>query len=234
MFQNTFDQMAIIEALNPSDPLKVDTVRREPEGQSVRTMLSTWDATVRVLVNAVEAKSPYTRGHSERVMLLSTVIGQELGLSEATIETLARGAMLHDIGKIGIPDSILEKPGKLTETEFDVIKMHPVIGDLMLANVPEMESIRHIVRHHHEKLDGSGYPDNLRGSEIQIEARIVAVADIYDALLSNRSYRAGMNPTQAMELLFAEVSAGRLDLKVVRALADILESIGRSDAELSD
>ncbi|MBL8049060.1 MAG: HD-GYP domain-containing protein [Chthonomonas sp.] len=233
MFQNILSREALYDALSQSEGFDSPEVAwgLGSEQSPAREVVKLWDPTVRVLVNAIEAKSPYTRGHSERVMILATIMGRELGMDAQQLETLARGSLLHDIGKIGIPDVILEKPGTLSEAEYTVIKMHPVIGDVMLANVPEMASIRDIVRHHHEKLDGSGYPDQLAGEEVSREARIVAVADICDALLSNRSYRSSMNTQQAAEILRYEAAVGKLDPEVVEILANIFERVGRSKVE---
>ncbi|HEX3721404.1 MAG TPA: HD domain-containing phosphohydrolase, partial [Nitrolancea sp.] len=138
------------------------------------------------LVEAVEAKDPYTRGHTQRVAELSVLIGQNLGLSPDQLRTLNQAAMLHDIGKISVPDSILNKPGKLTDAEFSIVKEHPVRGYRIIQNVRSLQPEFAGVLYHHERLDGSGYPDQLRGNAIPLDARIIAVADVFDALTSAR------------------------------------------------
>jgi HD-GYP domain-containing protein (c-di-GMP phosphodiesterase class II) len=140
-------------------------------------------------VEAVEAKDPYTRGHTQRVSELAVLVGEEMGLPSDQIQTLYRTSMLHDIGKIGIPDSILNKPGRLSPQEFEIVKQHPARGHLIIRNVPSLQAEVAGVRHHHERLDGSGYPDHLAGDEIPLIARIIAVADLYDALTAARPYR---------------------------------------------
>lgn len=141
------------------------------------------------LTRTVDAKDKYTNGHSERVAKYSLMIAEKAGLSNDTCKTLYMMAILHDIGKIGVPDSIINKPGKLTDEEFEVIKTHPVIGYDILKSITSIKGIEIGARHHHERYDGGGYPDHLRGEEIPFEARIIGVADAYDAMTSNRSYR---------------------------------------------
>lgn len=146
-------------------------------------------ATVKSLVGAIEAKDSYTSGHSERVNLVSMLIGREMGLSAEERETLRWASILHDVGKIGMPESILRKPGLLTPEEFRIIKEHPDRGHQLLLPIGQLAEAALIVRAHHETVDGSGYPLGLRGEEIPLLARIIAVADTFDALTSTRSYR---------------------------------------------
>ena len=141
------------------------------------------------LAAALEARDGYTIGHGERVAALSVLIGRQLGLSEIRLRALSQGALLHDVGKIGVPDAILHKPGPLTDAEFAVIQEHPVRGDEILNSSNGAAIERAVVRHHHEQFNGNGYPDHLAGEAIPLEARIAAVADVYDALRSARSYR---------------------------------------------
>ena len=150
------------------------------------------------LAAALEARDGYTIGHGERVGALSVLIGRELGLSEVRLRSLAQGALLHDVGKIGVPDAILHKPGPLDDEEFRIIQEHPVRGDAILGSGSGAAVERAIVRHHHEKFDGSGYPDGLAGENIPFEARIAAVADVYDALRSARSYREAWDRDRAV------------------------------------
>ena len=144
---------------------------------------------IQTLRYTVEAKDPYTRGHSDRVSEYSVLIGEKFGLSEEDIKTLRVGGLFHDIGKIGIPDSILLKESKLTDDEYSEIKNHPSIGAHILCNAEVFKDIIPIVKHHHERYDGRGYPGQLKGEEIPYLARIAAVADTFDAMTSRRTYR---------------------------------------------
>ena len=175
------------------------------------------------LVGAVEAKDPYTRGHTQRVAALSVLIGQELRLSPERLRVLGQAAMLHDVGKIGVPDSILNKPGGLTDEEFAVIKDHPARGHAIIKGVRSLHQEIGGVRHHHERLDGSGYPDGLAGEAIPLEARIIAVADVFDALTSSRSYRDAWPRDRALAVIDAEAGT-KLDPQCVRALHRVLNT----------
>ncbi|MEE0956270.1 MAG: HD domain-containing protein [Eubacterium sp.] len=156
---------------------------------------------VTTLVNAVDAKDPYTNGHSNRVALYSREIARMDGKSEEYQDRIFYMGIVHDIGKIGIPDSILQKPGRLTDEEFGVIKTHPNQGADILSDTTEMPWIVKGARWHHERYDGKGYPDGLAGDEIPEEARIIAVADAYDAMTSDRSYRSGMDQKKVRTII---------------------------------
>jgi putative nucleotidyltransferase with HDIG domain len=172
------------------------------------------------LANALEAKDPYTRGHSERVGAASRVLAQALGLSRTEVETASHAGLLHDIGKIGVPEAVLGKPGGLTEDEWAVMRRHPVLGAQIVAPFEFLASAAPIIRHHHERADGSGYPDGLRGEAIPLGASIVAVADVYDALTSDRPYRAALSPERARAFLNA--GAGHtLDARVVATFLEL-------------
>lgn len=153
------------------------------------------------LAVAVEAKDPYTRGHSERVAGYSVNLATALGLPPSQFETIRGAALLHDIGKIGISGSILRKPGYLTKQELQQIKKHPTIGERICASLKFAQDILPIIKHHHEHYDGKGYPDGLKGDKIPITARIVAIADAFDAMTSDRPYREGMDPDEALAIL---------------------------------
>jgi HD domain len=159
------------------------------------------------LAAALEARDGYTIGHGQRVGALAVLIGRELGLSEIRLRALAQGALLHDVGKIGVPDAILHKPGPLDDDEFAIIQEHPVRGDEILGSSSGSTVERAVVRHHHEKFDGSGYPDHLVGETIPLEARIAAVADVYDALRSARSYREAWTRDRAIAQIEADSGA---------------------------
>jgi len=157
--------------------------------QLVRRMETNYFSTVEALAAAIEAKDPYTRGHSKRVTQFAIVLAERFGVSGAELRTLQYGATLHDIGKIGIDEKILNKPGKLTPEEFEVIKHHPAIGERIIERVDFLQGARPVVRSHHERFDGTGYPDGLRDEEIPFLARVCCVVDFYDALTSDRPYR---------------------------------------------
>ncbi|HEX7102929.1 MAG TPA: HD-GYP domain-containing protein, partial [Nitrolancea sp.] len=173
------------------------------------------------LVEAVEAKDPYTRGHTQRVAELAVLIGQDIGLSGERLKTLNQAAMLHDIGKISVPDSILNKPGRLTAEEFEFVKEHPVRGHRIIQNVRSLQQEVAGVRHHHERLDGTGYPDGLKGDAIPLDARIIAVADVFDALTSARPYRGPWSSQHAFQILDEEAGI-TLDADCVGALHRVL------------
>ena len=147
------------------------------------------EETAQALASAIDAKDKYTNGHSNRVAEYSRMIAKEAGMSEEDCDEIYLAALLHDVGKIGIPDEIINKKGKLTPEEYEVIKSHPVIGSEILDNIKEAPYLIEGARHHHERYDGKGYPDKLSGNDIPEIARIISVADSYDAMTSNRSYR---------------------------------------------
>jgi HD-GYP domain-containing protein (c-di-GMP phosphodiesterase class II) len=162
-----------------------------------------YSETLRALIGAVEARDAYTHGHSARVAELSVSIGLRLGLRPAALRTLAEGAYLHDVGKVGIPDHILNKPGSLTDEERAWIQEHPLVGSDIVGRAPSLRDALAVIRQHHERYDGQGYPDGLAGEEISLFARIVAVADVWDALTSDRAYRPAWPPDRALRNLEA-------------------------------
>lgn len=173
------------------------------------------------LANALEAKDEYTRGHSDRVAALAKRLALEAGLARREAEAIAQSGLLHDLGKIGVPEHILRKPGPLTEEEWAVMRRHPLTGAQIVAPLDFFGEGALIIRHHHERADGSGYPDGLSGDAIPLGARIVAVADVYDALTSDRPYRLGLGHAAALERLAAE--AGRtLDERLTRLFTDMI------------
>ncbi|MBL4591041.1 MAG: HD-GYP domain-containing protein [Phycisphaerales bacterium] len=152
----------------------------------------TFVGTVKAMSSAIDAKDRYTQGHSERVAMLSAKLAEQIGQSENEIERIRISGLVHDVGKIGVPEAVLCKPGRLTDEEFDLIKLHPTIGYDILKDIPSLSDILPGVLHHHEKWDGTGYPSGLAGESIPLMARIMAIADTFDAMSSNRAYRAGM------------------------------------------
>jgi putative nucleotidyltransferase with HDIG domain len=179
---------------------------------------------IRALATALDARDPYTAGHSDRVSVLSVAICKQLNMPAAEVEVVRLGALLHDIGKIGVPDDILRKPGGLTAAEFDVIKQHPVIGARMLRSVPFLAPHIAIVELHHERPDGRGYPIGLRGDDIPVDARIVHVADAYDAMTSARAYRAARPPAEALRELW-RCAGTEFHAEIVAALANALPGV---------
>ena len=161
---------------------------------------------VRALINAIDAKDPYTCGHSDRVASYAKLIAARIGLDSEECERIYMAGLLHDIGKIGVPDSILGKPGKLTDEEFAIVKKHPEIGYVILKNLQQLDYVLPGVLHHHEAVNGSGYPAGLIGESIPLSARILAVADAYDAMTSDRPYRSGMPSERAESILRSEAS----------------------------
>ena len=155
--------------------------------------------TIKSISSALDAKDPYTHGHSERVTLYSLILAKKLNFSQKELEDLEIVGLLHDIGKIGIPQSILCKPSKLTEEEFNIMKMHPVRGEQMILKISKMKSISDWLKNHHERWDGKGYPCGVKGEDIPLFARIIALADTYDAMTSTRSYRVALSHEVAIE-----------------------------------
>jgi HD-GYP domain-containing protein (c-di-GMP phosphodiesterase class II) len=189
------------------------------------------EAFVTSMVRAIEAKDQYTAGHSERVMRYAVWIGQELGVSPYEKRLLELGCLVHDIGKIGVPDAVLTKPGKLDDAEFEMIKRHTVHGFDILDEIPAFRDVLPIVRWHHEKLDGSGYPDGLIGEQVPFLVRIATVADTFDAVTSRRAYRDAMTVADAMAILVEEACTGKLDPVVVDAMRAVVQRHGLIDQD---
>jgi putative nucleotidyltransferase with HDIG domain len=179
---------------------------------------------IRALAMALDARDPYTAGHSERVSVLSVAIGRSLRLRDEEIEIIRLGALLHDIGKIGVPDAVLLKPTTLTPAEFDIIRQHPGAGARILQSVPFLAPHIPIVELHHERPDGQGYPHGLRGDEIPIAAHIVHVADAYDAMTTARAYRSARHPAAALQELWRFAGTG-FHAEAVGALATVLPGV---------
>ena len=179
--------------------------------------------TIGILRQTVEAKDPYTRGHSDRVSEYSVLIGEKMGLSEEELHILKIGGLFHDIGKIGIPDSILLKESKLDDEEYSQIKNHPSIGAHILGDVSMFRDIIPMVMHHHERFDGRGYPSRLEGEEIPLIARIAAVADTFDAMTSKRSYRDAL-PIETVIEEIQKCSGAQFDPNIAKIFLDILKN----------
>jgi putative two-component system response regulator len=176
------------------------------------------------IARVVENRDAYTGHHGCRVAKAALRVGRELGLRDEDLKALRLGALFHDLGKIAVPDAVLRKPGPLTSEEYSVMKSHPGVGADLCRPLRTMKQIIPIIRHHHEKLDGSGYPDGLRGDEIPLIVRIVSVVDVYDALTTDRPYRAAYSAAEALRLLMSEVERGWWDADVVGCWARLLGS----------
>jgi HD-GYP domain-containing protein (c-di-GMP phosphodiesterase class II) len=183
-------------------------------------------STIKSLAAAVDAKDPYTRGHSDRVSQYSLAIARELGYTIKELEQLQIAALLHDVGKIGIDDSILRKPGKLSEEEYTIMKMHPVFGANIMQPIRQLRDIIPGMKHHHECFNGSGYPDGIRQEEIPMTARIIAVADVFDAMTSERPYQKAAGDEVGIKTL-VRLSGIRYDPEVVKAFLTAYPSLGR-------
>lgn len=207
---NAVSQMQLIKKIN--DELKTTYDKLE----------SAYMETIEILRFTVEAKDAYTRGHSDRVSAYSVLIGEALGLSEDDLKTLKIGGLFHDIGKIGIPDSILLKTDKLDDEEYSEIKNHPAIGAHILSNATIFKDIIPIVKHHHERFDGHGYPGKLKGEEIPYLARIATVADSFDAMTSKRSYRDSL-PIDVVKEEIKKNSGTQFDPEIAEVFLKILD-----------
>ena len=185
---------------------------------------SAYVGTIRALAMTLDARDPYTAGHSERVSALSVAVGRHMALAEGEMEVLRLGALLHDIGKVGVPDHVLRKPGALTAEEFEAIKLHPALGARILRTVPFLAPHIPIVELHHERPDGSGYPHRLRGDEIPLLARIVHVTDAFDAMTSARAYRPARSTAEALRELW-RCAGAEFDAEVVHSLAGALPTV---------
>jgi len=175
---------------------------------------------VKSLVFAIEAKDDYTRGHSERVCQYSLLMAERLGLDEERKKILQWSSILHDSGKIGIPESILNKPWRLKDEEYQIIKNHPMKGHTILEPLEQLASSLPGMLHHHERYDGAGYPEGLKGKEIPLDARIIAVADTFDAMTSNRAYRPAKTPEEAIEEI-EKVAGTQLDPDLVKVFKEV-------------
>lgn len=190
-----------------------------------RELQNTYLSTVKALVSIIEAKDPYTKGHTERVADFSVALGKKMDLSKDDIRDVAFGAVLHDIGKLVVYERILNKPGSLDEDEWEVLKEHPLIGASIIENMEFLAGTVALVRHHHESYDGNGYPDGLKGDDIPIGARIIAVADSYDAMTTDRPYRKALDRETARERLRNQAGV-QFDPDVVEAFIELIEVDG--------
>ena len=184
--------------------------------------LDSAEAVVFAFARAVEAKSPYTHGHSERVRNYALLLAAHVGITADVWQTLAKGALLHDIGKISVPDAILNKPGPLTPEEYEIVKQHTVQGAHIVEPLRSIRGVIPLVRWHHERMDGRGYPDQLPSADLPIEVRILSVADVYDSLASARPYRSAIPHEGCLAMLRSDAAGGGLDPELVERFCKIL------------
>lgn len=220
-----FDQLLLLieSALKSVDQMNIIKNINKELADSKELLEKSYLESIETLRNTVEVKDVYTKGHSDRVSEYSLLIGEKLNLSPEEMKTLKIGALFHDIGKIGIPDAILLKDGKLTDDEYSEIKNHPAIGAHILSNASLFADIIPIVKHHHERFDGRGYPGKLVGTQTPLLARIVAVADTFDAMTSRRSYRNALDYEYTKNEIKA-CSGTQFDPEIASVFVDILEN----------
>jgi putative two-component system response regulator len=193
----------------PVDPEELQTrVRSLMRIKRLTDDLDSAESLFLTLGRIIEARDPCTEGHCDRLSDYATTLGRHLQLDQADLDALYRGAFLHDVGKIAIPDRVLLKRGRLTEKEYDLMKQHPAIGDDLCRTVRSFEAVRPIVRHHHERLDGGGYPDGLAGDRIPLLAQIVSVVDVFDALTTDRPYRKALPTATAYRMMRDDARGG--------------------------
>jgi putative two-component system response regulator len=188
------------------------------------------EVVITTLGRTIEARDPYTADHCERLSRYAVALGRALEVDDDCLRALRLGGFLHDVGKIAVPDRVLLKPGPLDAAERASIMTHPCAGADLVAGMRTLDPVRSVIRHHHERWDGSGYPDGLRGEAIPREARIMAIVDVYDALRTARPYKRPLGKTEALETLFRETDRGFWDPTMVPVFSDVLERMLREDA----
>jgi putative methionine-R-sulfoxide reductase with GAF domain len=226
------DDVRLLEVLGGQASVALENARlyeaQRAEAESAKASLErleeTFLSTIEALANALEANDEYTSSHARAITDMALLVGRKLGLDAKTLKRLELGALFHDIGKIGIPTSILLKPGPLSEEERAVMETHPEVGERILAPIARLEDVRPVVRHCHERWDGAGYPDGWRAEDIPIESRVILVCDAFHAMTTDRPYRARLTVEEAVRRL-KEAAGTQFDPAVVRAFLD-LESRG--------
>jgi HD-GYP domain-containing protein (c-di-GMP phosphodiesterase class II) len=207
----------IFEAIAKQAAVAIDNARLYTD------LSDLFKSSIRALVNTVEAKDKYTRGHTERVTEYSLMIARKLNLAQTEIQRIELSALLHDVGKIGIPDKILLKPGKLTEEEYEVVKEHPDRGVSIMQPIKQLHTVLDGIKYHHERMDGKGYPEGLKGNEIPLVAKIITIGDAYDAMTTDRPYRKALSQEEAIRRLKKD-SPAQFDPELVDAFIDCLEN----------
>jgi putative nucleotidyltransferase with HDIG domain len=220
-----FDQLLLLieSAIKSIEQMRLINQINSELKESKEELEKAYLESIQTLRYTVEAKDKYTRGHSDRVSAYSVLIGKHMGLPESDLKILEIGGLFHDIGKIGVPDSILLKEDKLSDDEYNEIKNHPSIGKHILSNATIFQEIIPIVYHHHEKYNGTGYPGKIAGEEIPLFARIAAIADTFDAMTSKRSYRNAL-PLEVVREEIEKYSGTQFDPEIAKVFIDILDN----------
>lgn len=227
-----FDQLELLVESCVKSIKQMRTIReyqKQVQEQNEK-LVEAYMQTIETLRYVVETRDQETRGHSERVSSLAAALAKEMGMSEEEVDRIRVAGLFHDIGKIGVPDAVLLKNGPLTDEEFMEIKKHPTEGERILSTYTPFKEMLPIVRGHHERYDGKGYPDRISGEDICLGARIIAVADSFDAMISNRTYRRGLGFERAMEEL-AKGKNAQFDGKIVDAMQRFIAKLGRERFE---
>jgi len=181
------------------------------------------EAVLCMLARSIEAKDPYTEGHCDRLSRYAVSLAQEIGLSREQCVALRRGGIIHDIGKVAVPEFVLLKPGPLDDSEQKIMQEHTIVGEHICAPLKSFRNVLPIIRSHHEKQDGTGYPDHLKGDEIPLAARVLQTVDIYDSLTTDRPYRKALSQGRALEIMWEETNRGWWDAELINALQGILQ-----------
>ena len=208
-------------SLQAANEKRIGSIIRELN-RTVSALKKSWEQTVLVLASLSEVRDPYTSGHQRRVARLAAAIACEMGMERRKVRQIELAAMIHDIGKIEIPSEILSKPGKLSDIEYRLIQTHPAAGHRILQTIEVPWALAEIIHQHHERMDGSGYPRGLSGSDILMEARIIAVADAYDAMTSGRPYRPPLSSAEALREIRA-ASGTQFDPSVVEVFLELFK-----------
>ena len=225
------DRVAGIEA--GADDFLTKPVEREQLLARVRSLLrqkaytdelERAESVLFALARSIEGKDPYTEGHCERLSDYSARLAEYIGLPANQIKALRRAGIVHDIGKVAVPDSILLKPARLTRTEQVILRRHPVVGERICAPLKSFQLVLPIIRHHHEKMNGSGYPDGLKGDQIPLTARVLQIVDVYDALTTERPYKRALSIEEALRMMRKEIKKGWWDSKVFDAFERMVKS----------
>jgi putative two-component system response regulator len=182
------------------------------------------EAVIFALARSIEAKDPYTQGHCERLADYSARLGERMRMPAEEIKALRRAGIVHDIGKVAVPDSILLKPSRLTRSEQMILRLHPVAGERICASLKSFQLVLPIIRHHHEKMDGSGYPDGLRGTQIPLTVRVLQVVDVFDALTTQRPYKPALSAAAALDVMKDEAKKGWWDPEVLAAFEELMRA----------
>lgn len=211
--------------IKPFDPAQLRArVRSLVRLKRYTDELESAEAVMLGLGATIEARDPSTRGHCQRLARYATALGRTIGLDSAELDALGRGGFLHDIGKIAIPDHVLLKGGKLDPQEALVMREHPLVGDALCAGLRSLRAVRPIVRHHHERLDGTGYPDGLRNGQVPLLAQIVGIVDVFDAITTTRPYRSPLSHEEAFNVLRQESSKGWRDGELVDTFVEVVSA----------